>query len=121
WGLIHGVFLLLGAVAVIAGFVAGVMYLWQADRLKRKLPPMQRLQLPSLEALERANAQAIFASVLMLSLGFLSGLVLNVVNTQRQLDRLPWTDPVVWTFGLLLLWLISVAIFSLAYRPARQG
>ena len=42
WGTIHGIFLLLGVVAVSIGFVAGVMYLIQSYRLKHKLPATQR-------------------------------------------------------------------------------
>src|SRR5688572_22013139 len=38
WGRVHGVFLLGGTVAVIVGFVAGIMYLLQDYRLKRHLP-----------------------------------------------------------------------------------
>ena len=36
WGLLHGFALLLGTVVVAIGFVAGVMYLVQATRLKQK-------------------------------------------------------------------------------------
>src|SRR5262249_41977466 len=36
WGLVHGVFLLLGTVAVLVGFAAGLMYLLHAYRLKHK-------------------------------------------------------------------------------------
>ena len=59
WGTIHGTFWLLGAVAVIVGFVAGLMYLLQAWRLKHKLPPARGLRLPSLEWLERISGRAI--------------------------------------------------------------
>ena len=57
WGRVHGVFLLGGTVAVIVGFVAGVMYLLQDYRLKRHLPRLSHLQLPSLEFLARVNAR----------------------------------------------------------------
>src|SRR5580704_5529293 len=55
WGAIHGAFLLLGTVAVFIGFTVGVMALAQAYRLKHKLSPAQRFNLPSLEWLERLN------------------------------------------------------------------
>ena len=35
WNMIHGISLLLGTVVVALGFVFGVVYLWQAYRLKR--------------------------------------------------------------------------------------
>jgi ABC-type transport system involved in cytochrome c biogenesis permease subunit len=37
WGAIHGGFLLLGMVAVLVGFVAGMMHLLQSYRLKHKV------------------------------------------------------------------------------------
>lgn len=121
WGTIHGVFLLLGTVAVAVGFVGGVMCLVQAWRLKHKLAPAQGFRLPSLEWLERMNIRAIVVSVVMLTLGFLSGIVLNLVNHRLDVDSLPWSDPIVWSSGLLLAWLLAAAGFSLFYRPARQG
>ena len=49
-------------------------------------------------------------------------MVLNLVNRQHQAQRyLPWNDPVIWSSGLLLIWLLAAASFSLFYRPARQG
>ena len=45
WGMIHGIFLLLGVVTVSIGFVAGMMYLIQAYRLKHKLPASLGLRL----------------------------------------------------------------------------
>ena len=112
WGSIHGTFLLLGAVAVIIGFVAGVMYLLQARRLKSKLPTPGGLRLPSLEWLERVNGRTIIVSVLMTGVGLLSGLVLNLVNHSQQHDALPWTDPIVWQSAGLFGWLLAAALFS---------
>lgn len=121
WGMIHGIFNLLGVVAVLVGFVAGMMYLIQSYRLKHKLPPAEQLALPSLEWLERVNSRAIVISVLMVGAGFLSGIILNVALRHRQLEELPWTDPVVWRSALLFGWLLAAAVFSAVYRPARSG
>lgn len=121
WGTIHGLFLLLGTVAVAVGFIGGVMALVQAWRLKHKLPPSQTLRLPSLEWLERINARAIAVSVVALGIGFVSGIVLNLVHARLHMAELPWTDPIIWSSGLLLLWTVTAAAFSLFYRPARQG
>ena len=38
WGSVHGVFLLAGAVSTCVAFLAGLMYLVQSHRLKRKTP-----------------------------------------------------------------------------------
>ncbi len=121
WGLIHGVFLLLGTVAVLIGFSAGSMYLWQAYRLKHKRDPLPGFRFPSLEWLERVNSRALLVSVVMIGLGFASGMILNLVNHQRQLDELPWTDPVIWRSAALLAWLVAAAIFNAVYKPARRG
>jgi ABC-type uncharacterized transport system permease subunit len=122
WVLLHSGFLLLTTVAVLVGFVAGVMHLVQSYRLKHKVSPSQGLQLPSLENLERTNSRAVRISALMLLIGFLSGVVLNVVNHGRSDEEyVPWTDPVIWSSGLLLGWLVAAAVFSLVYKPARQG
>jgi ABC-type uncharacterized transport system permease subunit len=121
WGAIHGGFILLGTVAVIVGFVAGLMYLLQAWRLKRKQLPTPGFRLPNLEWLQHVNSRAIVISVIMLAAGFLSGTVLNMVNHRRQLDELPWTDPVVWSTGLLLAWMLAAAVFGTLYRPALHG
>jgi ABC-type transport system involved in cytochrome c biogenesis permease subunit len=120
WVSIHGVFLLLGLVAVAVGFVAGLMYLIQSYRLKHKLP-VSGLRLPSLEWLERVNSRAILISVLMVGAGFASGIVLNMVLHHSKIDEVPWTDPVIWSTALMFGWLLAAAVFSLVYRPARSG
>ncbi|HEV2969581.1 MAG TPA: cytochrome c biogenesis protein CcsA [Pirellulales bacterium] len=145
WGAIHGAFLVLGAVAVIFGFVAGVMYLLQSSRLKRlsqshrqggqspffpttiaamvpaKKGTVPGLRLPSLEWLERANGRAILISVLMTGAGLVSGIVINLINHWHQRDELPWTDPIVWESAGLFGWLLAAALFNALYRPARRG
>ena len=91
--------MMLATVAVLVGFVAGVMYLLQAWRLKHKQLPTQGLRLPNLEWLQQVNSRAIVVSAIMLLAGFLSGVILNLVNQRREIDHFPWTDPVVWTSG----------------------
>ena len=121
WGSLHGVLLLIGTVAVIVGFVTGVMYLVGAYRLKHKLPPTRRFQLPSLEWLQRMNARSIGLAIILLGLGVLSGAVLNLVNHNKQAEYVPWNDPVVVSSLALLGWLVAVAGFNVLYKPARTG
>jgi ABC-type uncharacterized transport system permease subunit len=121
WGTVHGVFLLFGYVAVTIGFIAGVMYLLQAHRLKRKHLPAGRLRLPSLEWLDRVNGRAIVISAALVAAGFVSGVILNAVNHRQQLDYVPWNDPIVWRLGGMMAWLIVAALFSQLYRPANHG
>jgi ABC-type transport system involved in cytochrome c biogenesis permease subunit len=120
WGVVHGALLLLGYVAVIVGFVAGLMYLLQAHWLKHK-QHARRLRLPSLEWLDRVNGHAIVLSAIFVGAGFIAGVILNVVNHRQQLDYVPWTDPIVWRAGGMMAWLVVAAVFSRLYRPANHG
>ncbi len=121
WGLVHGLSLLMGTVVVLIGFVAGLMYLIEARRLKQKRPPASRFRLPSLEWAEKVNGRTLVFSTILLGIGVLSGLALNASHHSQGQTALPWTDPVVWSSGLLLAWLLVAAVFNFAYRPARQG
>lgn len=122
WGTVHGLSLLVCTVVVLTGFVAGVMHLVQSYRLKHKLPATRGFQLPSLEWLERANSFAVVVAALAVGVGFLSGMLLNQSRRERaQAPGLPWSDPVVWSSALLLVWMTSAALFSALYKPARQG
>jgi ABC-type uncharacterized transport system permease subunit len=121
WGIVHGASIVLASVAVLVGFVTGLMYLGQARRLKRKLPPPHGLWLPSLEWLRRVNSRAIVVSILMLGLGILSGVMLNAITYGRQVGRVPWNDPVVLSTTVMFAWLVISAGAVLLYRPAREG
>ena len=121
WRVVHGSALLIGTVAVSLGFVAGVMYLVQSYRLKHKLPPRPGFRLPSLERLQQFNRSALFLSTCLLAVGLLSGIVLNLINRSRAADTIGWSDPVVWTSGMLFLWLVAAMLFEYFYKPARQG
>ena len=121
WGIAHGVALLLGTVTVTLGFAAGVMYLVQSYRLKHHLPPREGFRLPSLEWLQQANQQMLVVSTFLVALGLLAGIVLNAVRRTGSGAALPWTDSVVLTSSLLLLWLIAASTFEFLYKPAQQG
>jgi hypothetical protein len=117
WHWIHGGSLLVGTVAAMIGFAAGLMYLLAAYRLKHKLPPRQGFELPSLEWLSRASERAIVVSVVGLLGGFGTGLMLSYLTN----GAVRWTDPVVWNATILAAWMVVVAVFNFAYKPARQG
>ena len=121
WLGVHGSVLLLGTVSVIVGFIAGLMYLVQSYRLKHKRIPSRGLKLPSLEWLERANSRALLLSIALVGIGFVSGIVLNLIKHQNEAERVPWTDPVVVLTDVMFAWLAAAGIFSLVYKPARQG
>jgi ABC-type uncharacterized transport system permease subunit len=120
WGLVHGLFLLLGTVAVLLGFLAGLMYLIQSSRLKQKRSDNDGLRLPSLEWLQRVNSRALGAAALLVGGGFVTG-ILNRLAFESQRGLLPWNDPVVLSLAAMLAWLIIAEVFRLVYPAARQG
>jgi ABC-type transport system involved in cytochrome c biogenesis permease subunit len=119
WGTVHGLFLLFGAVATCVAFVAGLMYLAQANRLKRKRPPGQGLALPSLEQSERLNRGAITVAFPLLSFGFLIGLALIVASHREGAAALSWTDPKV--LSGLGLWAVFAVLLHARFRPSMRG
>ena len=127
WNMLHGAALLLGTVSVAVGCVFGVIYLYQAHRLKNKMLPSARYRLPSLEWLQISGERTLWTSVTLLAIGLISGFVVNQINARLLADSsqavrvLPWSDPVVWSSGILFLWLLAVGIFNLCYQPAREG
>ena len=121
WGGLHGSVLLLGTVTVCVGFAAGLMYLLQSHWLKRRRPQSDRLRLPSLEWLERANAHALAVSAFLIGLGFASGLILTKLRHHGEQDYVLWTDPVVLSLGAMLLWLVGAESFRIVYPAARRG
>lgn len=122
WGIAHGVMLLIGTVAVLLGFVAGLMYLFQSWRLKHHLPPHRGVRLPSLEWLQMVNRRALVVSSLSLALGLIAGIVLNLVQAAaRSAPAVPWSDHVVVGSAVLLAWLVAASLFEWRYKPAQQG
>jgi ABC-type uncharacterized transport system permease subunit len=119
WGRVHGIFLMLGTVAVLLGFVAGLMYLVQSYRLKHKSPAAERFRLPSLEWLERVNSRSLGAAALLVAVGFFTGILTR--TAQADAGGVPWSDPVVLSLSGMLSWLIAAEAFRLAYPAARRG
>lgn len=119
WGSVHGVLLLLGGVATCVAFAAGLMYLAQAARLKRKRPPRMGLALPSLEQAERLNRGAITVAFPLLSFGFLIGVLLIGVARREGVPSLGWTDPKV--LSGLVLWGVFAILLNARYQPSMRG
>ncbi len=117
--LCHGIALLLGTAGVVAGFIGGLLYLAQSYRLKNKIVHAAGMRLPSLERLQRFSENSLITSCVLLVVGLLSGVLLNLARGNNA--TMPWTDPVVWPSGVLLIWLMAALTFNAFYRPARQG
>jgi ABC-type uncharacterized transport system permease subunit len=121
WSMFHGIVLLLGAVAVCIGFLAGFMYLLQSYALKHVRSAANRLRLPSLEWLERVNSRALGISAVLIALGFISGIVMALAAHRGESAYHLWTDPVVVSLAAMLIWLVAAEIFRLVYPAARRG
>jgi len=121
WGVVHGGSILVAMVAVLVGWVAGMMYLGQAYRLKHKLPALPGLRLPSLEWLGRANGRSIGVAMVMMGVGIVAGIVLNLINYDDPAGRIRWNDPVVLTTACMFGWLVLSSALGALYRPAREG
>lgn len=119
WGRVHGVFLMLGTVAVLLGFVAGVMYLIQSYRLKHKALASDALRLPSLEWLERVNSRSLGAAAVLVGVGFVTGILTRTARSDA--GGVPWSDPIVLSLSGMFSWLIAAEAFRLAYPAARRG
>src|SRR6478609_5683656 len=76
WGVVHGVLILLASVGVSVSFLASVMYLIQARRLRRKVAPGSGLPMLSLERLETMNRHALNWAFPLLTAGLLVGTIL---------------------------------------------
>lgn len=121
WAVTHGISLLLGTSAMIVAFIAGVMYLVHAFRLKKKLPPRSGFRLPSLEWLQQCNRQSLFYATGLIAAGLVSGVIMNVLKSTENQAGIPWSDSVIISSGVLLIWLVTVTVFEAVYKPARQG
>lgn len=121
WAIVHGIALLVGTVAVTIGFVAGVMYLVQSWRLKHNMPSTKGFKLPSLEWLQRMTEESLVISSALVVIGLIAGVVWNIIEHANEQSAVPWTEPTVWSSGLLLLWLVAALLFNWLYKPARQG
>jgi ABC-type transport system involved in cytochrome c biogenesis permease subunit len=115
WIQVHTVLILAATVGVCVGFIASLMYLYQAHRLRTKARPGQGLRLLSLERLEAMNRRAIVWAFPLLTAGMLAGVVLLAKGS----DTVTWTDPRV--LGTIILWLAFAVMFYLRYGYHLRG
>ena len=119
WGPVHGAILAIGAIAVFVGFVAGLMYLVQAYRLKSKHLPSELLDLPSLELLERINRHGITAAFSLLTVGLGIGLMLAVHERRSGDETIRLLDPKVISAGLV--WVVFGVLLQIRSQPQFRG
>lgn len=118
WGVIHGLLILFAAVGVSVGFLASVMYLIQARRLRRKVAPDSVVPMLSLERLETMNRRALNLAFPMLTIGLLVGTLL--LQHDHQLGDNWLSLKVLSTAGLWLVFLVLLYLRYGAHVPARR-
>lgn len=116
WRTVHAVAMVVGSVAVLIGFLAGMMYLIQSWRLKHKRAA-SILKLPTLESSSRLNRQCLIVSTTAVAIGLLAGIVMNL----NRWGYVGWTDPDVLLSLMLLLWLLGATALEFFYAPASHG
>lgn len=115
-GAIHGMLILGAAVGVSVGFVASVMYLVQARRLRRKLNPLGGVKMLSLERIEAMNRRAVTVAFPLLT----AGLVLGGVLLRRDHEPAEnWLSLKV--LGTAGLWLVAGVLLYLRYAAHVSG
>lgn len=118
WLILHITFDLLAAVGVCIAFLASVMYLIQARRLKVKAGMGRRLPMLSLERLEAMNRRALNLTFPLLTGGVLIGLALMWQSVQSRII-VSWTDPRI--VSSLSLWLVFALLIYLRYGVHVRG
>jgi hypothetical protein len=118
WGSIHGVLILCAAVGVSVGFLASVMYLIQARRLRKKVAPGTVVPMLSLERLEGMNRHALNYAFPLLTAGLLVGAIL--LQHGHSLGDNWLSLKVLSTAGLWLVFLVLLYLRYGAHVPARR-
>ncbi|MFY9256658.1 MAG: cytochrome c biogenesis protein CcsA [Fuerstiella sp.] len=105
WGMLHAGTLVVGMVSVAAATLCGAMYLLQYQKLRGSKSKLHRLQLPSLERLTSLNRWLVISTVVMLTVGLLTGVILGA-SKKAAGSSFQWLDPVV--IGTSVVWLFMV-------------
>lgn len=115
WGPVHALLILLATVGLCIAFLASLMYLFQAHRLRTKTPPGQGLRLLSLERLEEMNRRAVVAAFPLLTAGMIAGVILLLQGS----SPVGWTDPRVVTTAVL--WVVFALLLYLRFAQHLRG
>jgi ABC-type uncharacterized transport system permease subunit len=116
WGAVHGTLILLAAVGVSVGFLASVMYLIQARRLRNKVNPGRVVPMLSLERLETMNRRALNWAFPLLTAGLLVGLLI----LRHDLGDSWLSVKVISTAGLWVVFLVLLYLRYAVHVPPRR-
>lgn len=115
WGMLHAAALVIGMGCVSAATICAMMCLIQYQKLRGKSTWLHRLQLPSLERLNETTRWLVTGTVIMLTIGLLTGFIL-AMGQGGELFR--WSDPIV--SGTLIVWAIMVAALTWLLKSKEQ-
>jgi ABC-type transport system involved in cytochrome c biogenesis permease subunit len=118
WGAVHGLLILSASVGVSVSFLASVMYLIQARRLRRKFAPGSGVPMLSLERLETMNRRALNWAFPLLTAGLLVGTIL--LQHGHALSNNWLSVKVLTTAGLWLVFLVLLYLRYAVHVPARR-
>jgi ABC-type transport system involved in cytochrome c biogenesis permease subunit len=110
--------LLLAAVGISVGFLASVMYLVQARRLRKKRNPLGGMKMLSLERLEGMNRRAVNGAFPLLTLGLLLGAVL--LKQYHDIADNWFSVKVLGTVGLWVVFVVLLYLRYAAHVPGRR-
>ena len=116
WRSVHGLAMMVGAGAVLIGFLVGIMYLIQSRRLKQKRAG-SGLRLPTLETLGRMNRRCLITSTVAVGIGVFAGAIMNI----NQWGSVSWTEGGVLFSVLLFAWLLVTTGLEYLYASASHG
>lgn len=117
WLNMHAAAMLLVTVAVLLGFVAGVVYLVHSSRLKHKRLSSAGMRLPSLEWLQTVNRVCLITSTALMAIGLFSGIAMHLNRT----GDVVWSNRGIALSCVLFTWLVIATLFEWLYKPARRG
>ncbi|MFM7151554.1 MAG: cytochrome c biogenesis protein CcsA [Gemmataceae bacterium] len=115
WAPVHASLILLSTVGLCVGFIASLMYLVQAQRIRRKAPPGEGLRLLSLERLEDMNRRALFLSFPLLTAGVIAGGMLLFQGS----DTVSWMD--IRVIATLVLWVAFAVLLFVRFARNLRG
>lgn len=115
WGMLHAFTLVLGMATVAAATLCAVMYLLQYQKLRGGKSRLHRLQLPSLERLTSVNRILVITTVLMLTVGLVTGVILGV-GASGSSSSFRWSDPIVLATTVIWVMLVSYLAWLLPQK-----
>ncbi|MCR9201784.1 MAG: cytochrome c biogenesis protein [Planctomycetaceae bacterium] len=118
WGMLHASTLVLGMGTVVAATLCALMYLIQFRRLRGGKSWLQRLRLPNLEQLTAINRSLVISTVILLTIGLVTGVILGTNSIKDETSSFRWSDPIVVSTSII--WLLMVVCLGWLLKKKEQ-